>query len=79
MEALVIFDNVLFRTTEFSSDGETNSPASCRTVCRISQTVCGGCKVGVGDVLIGTAAAAADYNRELPEPPMLKDKLIETF
>lgn len=36
----------------------------------------GGCKVGVGDVLIGAAALAADYNG-LGKASHIKDKLIE--
>ena len=36
----------------------------------------GGCKVGVGDVLIGAAALAADYNG-VPKASHIKDKLIE--
>lgn len=36
----------------------------------------GGCKVGVGDVLIGAAALAADYNG-VPKVNHIKDKLIE--
>ena len=36
----------------------------------------GGCKVGVGDVLIGAAALAADYNG-VPKANHIKDKLIE--
>ena len=36
----------------------------------------GGCKVGVGDVLIGAAALAADYNGA-SKASHIKDKLIE--
>ncbi len=36
----------------------------------------GGCKVGVGDVLIGAAANLADYNG-IAKAPHIKDKLIE--
>jgi 4-hydroxybutyryl-CoA dehydratase/vinylacetyl-CoA-Delta-isomerase len=36
----------------------------------------GGCKVGVGDVLIGASALAADYNG-VPKVSHIKDKLIE--
>lgn len=36
----------------------------------------GGCKVGVGDVLIGASALAADYNG-VPKVNHIKDKLIE--
>ena len=36
----------------------------------------GGCKVGVGDVLIGAAAVAADYNG-CPKASHIKDKIIE--
>lgn len=36
----------------------------------------GGCKVGVGDVLIGAAACAADYNG-VQKAMHIKDKLIE--
>ena len=36
----------------------------------------GGCKVGVGDVLIGAAALAADYNGAA-KASHIKDKLIE--
>lgn len=38
----------------------------------------GGCKVGVGDVLIGAAAVAADING-VPKASHIKDKLIEMF
>ena len=36
----------------------------------------GGCKVGVGDVLIGAAALAAEYNGA-QKASHIKDKLIE--
>lgn len=36
----------------------------------------GGCKVGVGDVLIGATALAADYNG-VPKASHIKDKIIE--
>lgn len=36
----------------------------------------GGCKVGVGDVLIGASALAAEYNG-VPKASHIKDKLIE--
>ena len=36
----------------------------------------GGCKVGVGDVLIGATALAADYNG-VAKASHVKDKLIE--
>lgn len=42
----------------------------------ITDNPTGGCKVGVGDVHIGAAALAADYNG-VPKANHIKDKLIE--
>lgn len=75
-EALVIFDNVFVPNERIFMDGETEFSGS------IVERFAGFhrqsyvCKVGVGDVLIGATALAADYNG-VPKASHIKDKLIE--
>ncbi|MDR2946326.1 MAG: 4-hydroxyphenylacetate 3-hydroxylase family protein [Candidatus Adiutrix sp.] len=77
MEALVIFEDVFVPNERVFMDGETDF--SGMLVERFSgyhRQSYGGCKVGVGDVLIGAAALAADYNGAA-KASHIKDKLIE--
>lgn len=76
-EALVIFDNVfvpwerVFMCKEYDFAG-----MMVERFAGYHRQSYGGCKVGVGDVLIGAAALAADYNG-VPKASHIKDKLIE--
>ena len=76
-EALVIFDNVfipndrVFMCKEYQFAG-----MMVERFAGYHRQSYGGCKVGVGDVLIGAAALAADYNG-VPKASHIKDKLIE--
>jgi len=76
-EALVIFDNVfvpwekVFMCREYEFSG-----ALIERFAGYHRQSYGGCKVGVGDVLIGAAALAADYNGA-HKASHVKDKLIE--
>ncbi len=76
-EALVVFDNVfipnerIFMCKEYQFAG-----MMVERFAGYHRQSYGGCKVGVGDVLIGAAALAADYNG-VPKASHIKDKLIE--
>ncbi|MBR1799507.1 MAG: 4-hydroxyphenylacetate 3-hydroxylase family protein [Bacteroidales bacterium] len=76
-EALVIFDNVfipndrVFMCQEYDFAGMLVERFS-----GYHRQSYGGCKVGVGDVLIGAAALAAEYNGAA-KASHIKDKLIE--
>ena len=76
-EALVIFDNVfipwerVFMCEEYDFSG-----MMVERFAGYHRQSYGGCKVGVGDVLIGAAAVAADYNGA-QKASHVKDKLIE--
>lgn len=76
-EALVVFDNVfipnerVFMCREYQFAG-----MMVERFAGYHRQSYGGCKVGVGDVLIGAAALAADYNG-VPKASHIKDKLIE--
>ena len=77
MEALVIFDNVFVPSERIFLDGETEfSGMLVERFAGYHRQSYGGCKVGVGDVLIGAAALAADYNGAA-KASHVKDKLIE--
>ena len=76
-EALVIFDNVFVPNERIFMNGETEFAGM--LVERFSgyhRQSYGGCKVGVGDVLIGATALAAEYNGAA-KASHIKDKLIE--
>jgi 4-hydroxybutyryl-CoA dehydratase/vinylacetyl-CoA-Delta-isomerase len=61
-EALVIFDDVFVPTERVFMDGEwAFSRVLVERFAGYHRQSYGGCKVGVGDVLIGAAALAADY------------------
>ncbi|MDP3452367.1 MAG: 4-hydroxyphenylacetate 3-hydroxylase family protein, partial [Bacteroidales bacterium] len=76
-EALVIFDDVfvpadrVFMCREYEFAG-----MMVERFAGYHRQSYGGCKVGVGDVLIGAAAVAADYNG-VAGASHIKDKLIE--
>ncbi|MBR1644716.1 MAG: 4-hydroxyphenylacetate 3-hydroxylase family protein [Bacteroidales bacterium] len=76
-EALVVFDNVfvpnerVFMCKEYDFAG-----MMVERFAGYHRQSYGGCKVGVGDVLIGAAAVAAEYNG-VPKANHIKDKIIE--
>ena len=76
-EALVIFDNVFVpRERVFMCKEYQFASMMVERFAGYHRQSYGGCKVGVGDVLIGAAALAADYNG-VPKANHIKDKLIE--
>jgi len=76
-EALVIFDNVFVPNERIFLNGETEFAGMLvERFAGYHRQSYGGCKVGVGDVLIGAAALAADYNG-VAKASHIKDKLIE--
>lgn len=76
-EALVIFDDVFVPNDRIFLNGETEfAGVLVERFAGYHRQSYGGCKVGVGDVLIGAAALAADYNGAA-KASHLKDKLIE--
>ena len=77
MEALVVFDDVFVPNDRIFLDGESEfATVLVERFASYHRQSYGGCKVGVGDVLIGAAATAADYNG-VPKASHVKDKLIE--
>lgn len=77
VEALVIFDNVFVPNECIFLDGETEFAGMLvERFAGYHRQSYGGCKVGVGDVLIGAAALVADYNGA-SKASHVKDKLIE--
>ena len=77
VEALVIFDNVFVPNERIFLNGETEFAGMLvERFAGYHRQSYGGCKVGVGDVLIGAAAVAADYNG-CAKASHIKDKLIE--
>lgn len=76
-EALMIFDNLFVPWENVFMCGETEfSGALVERFAGYHRQSYGGCKVGVGDVLIGASALAADYNGAA-KASHIKDKLIE--
>ncbi len=77
VEALTIFDDVFVPNERIFLNGETEfSGMMVERFAGYHRQSYGGCKVGVGDVLIGAAAVAADYNGAA-RASHIKDKLIE--
>jgi 4-hydroxybutyryl-CoA dehydratase/vinylacetyl-CoA-Delta-isomerase len=77
VEALVVFDNVFVPNDRIFLNGETEFAGMLvERFAGYHRQSYGGCKVGVGDVLIGAAALAADYNG-VAKASHIKDKLIE--
>ena len=77
VEALTIFDDVFVPNDRIFLNGETEFAGMLvERFAGYHRQSYGGCKVGVGDVLIGAAAVAADYNGAA-KASHVKDKLIE--
>ena len=77
VEALVVFDDVFVPNDRIFMCGETEFAGMLvERFAGYHRQSYGGCKVGVGDVLIGAAAVAADYNGAA-KASHIKDKLIE--
>jgi len=76
-EALMVFDNVFVPNDRIFLDGETDFAGMIvERFASYHRQSYGGCKVGVGDVLIGAAALAAEYNGAA-KASHVKDKIIE--
>jgi 4-hydroxybutyryl-CoA dehydratase/vinylacetyl-CoA-Delta-isomerase len=76
-EALMVFDKVFVPWDDVFMCGEVEfSGLLVERFAGYHRQSYGGCKVGVGDVLIGAAALAADYNGAA-KASHVKDKLIE--
>ncbi len=77
VEALVVFDDVFVPNDRIFMNGETDFAGMLvERFAGYHRQSYGGCKVGVGDVLIGATALAADYNG-VPKVSHVKDKIIE--
>lgn len=77
MEALLIFEDVFVPNERLFLNGETEFAGMLvERFAGYHRQSYGGCKVGVGDVLIGAAALIADYNGA-QKASHVKDKLIE--
>jgi len=77
MEALTIFNDVFVPNERIFLNGETDFAGMLvERFAGYHRQSYGGCKVGVGDVLIGAAALASDYNGA-NKASHIKDKLIE--
>lgn len=76
-EALVVFDHVFIPNEYVFMAGEYDfAGMMVERFAGYHRQSYGGCKVGVGDVLIGAAALAAEYNGA-QKASHIKDKLIE--
>ena len=76
-ESLMVFDDVFVPDSHVFLDGETQYTKDLVTYFGSFHRHCyGGCKVGIGDVLIGAAATIADMNGVI-DRPLVKDKLTE--
>jgi 4-hydroxybutyryl-CoA dehydratase/vinylacetyl-CoA-Delta-isomerase len=77
MEALTVFDNVFVPNDRIFLNGETEFAGMLvERFAGYHRQSYGGCKVGVGDVLIGATALAAEYNG-VEKASHIKDKIIE--
>ncbi len=76
-EALVVFDDVFIPNDRIFMNGEYDFAGMLvERFAGYHRQSYGGCKVGVGDVLIGAAALAAEFNGA-EKASHIKDKLIE--
>jgi len=77
VEALVIFDDVFVPAERIFMNGEAEFAGMLvERFAGYHRQSYGGCKVGVGDVLIGATAVAAEYNGAA-KASAVKDKIIE--
>ncbi len=76
-ECLIVFENVFVPTERIFMNGETDFCSRLvDTFAAYHRQSYGGCKVGVGDVLIGAAASIAEYNG-VEGASHIKDKITE--
>ena len=76
-EALVVLDHVFIPNEYIFLNGEYEfAGMMVERFAGYHRQSYGGCKVGVGDTLIGAAALAAEYNG-VEKASAVKDKLIE--
>ncbi|MFW9909192.1 MAG: 4-hydroxyphenylacetate 3-hydroxylase family protein [Candidatus Thorarchaeota archaeon] len=76
-ECLIVFEDVFVPTERIFMNGETDYCARLvDTFAAYHRQSYGGCKVGVGDVLIGAAATIAEYNG-VSGASHIKDKITE--
>ena len=76
-EALVVIDHVFIPNDRIFLNGETEfASMMVERFAGYHRQSYGGCKVGIGDVIIGAAALAAEYNG-VEKASAVKDKLIE--
>ena len=76
-EALVIFEDVFVPNDRIFMNGETDFCGRLvETFAAYHRQSYGGCKVGVGDVLVGAAAAISEYNGTA-NASHIKDKITE--
>lgn len=76
-ECLMIFDNVFVSNENIFMEGEYEFCGMLvESFAGYHRQSYGGCKVGVGDVLIGAAASIAEYNG-IVKASHIKDKIIE--
>ena len=77
VELLVVFDDVFIPNENIYMNGESEfATVMVERFAGYHRQSYGGCKVGVGDTLIGAAALAAEYNG-VEKASAVKDKLIE--
>ena len=77
VESVTVFDDVFVPNDRIFLNGETEFAGMVvERFAGYHRQSYGGCKVGVGDVLIGAAALAADYNG-CAKASHIQDKLIE--
>lgn len=77
VEALTVFDDVFVPNDRIFLNGETEfAGMMVERFAGYHRQSYGGCKVGVGDVLIGAAAVIAEYNGAA-KASHVKDKIIE--
>ncbi|MTI65103.1 MAG: 4-hydroxybutyryl-CoA dehydratase [Firmicutes bacterium] len=77
MEALVVFEDVFVPNDRIFLNGETEfAGMMVERFAGYHRQSYGGCKVGVGDVLIGSSALITEYNG-ITKASHIKDKLIE--
>ncbi|MCP4760740.1 MAG: 4-hydroxybutyryl-CoA dehydratase [archaeon] len=76
-ECLVIFENVFVPNDRIFMNGETEFCGRLvETFAGYHRQSYGGCKAGVGDVLIGAAAVISEYNG-VPRASHIRDKITE--
>jgi 4-hydroxybutyryl-CoA dehydratase/vinylacetyl-CoA-Delta-isomerase len=76
-ECLIVFDDVFVPNERIFMNGESEFCSRLvESFAAYHRQSYGGCKVGVGDVLIGAAASIAEYNG-VPKASHIRDKITE--